>query len=363
MSFATFVKAARNLGNRLQITVNARRGREYIPRRSGFLNIETSSTCNLKCRFCAYIKKQGPKVSMPNELFFDCVEQATELGFDTFDLTPCTGDVFMDPELDSKLEFLDDHPGVRSFQFFTNFTIPSPTDIDRLVRYRKLRVMAVSLYGHDPDSFVAITQSKEKVYRRLVVNLERLLELLDRRHFELQIHFRSTRDVPRGEPSDVLRLLARFRNAGIVVRTSRVYNNWGGYITKDDVRGLGIDITGTESTFKKGACTLLFTHVQVTASGIVNGCACRDVDATLRIGDLNKESLATILSTENPTFLQLVREQQRGDFRPVCRSCDYYKSVYRRRWMNGNDSGALLTLKDYLDDPAARSRVRTEDPS
>ena len=202
MSFATFVKASRDFGNRLQITVNAHRGREYIPRRSGFLNIETSSTCNLKCRFCAYIKKQTPKGSMPNELFFDCVEQATELGFDTFDLTPCTGDVFMDPNLDSKLEFLDDHPGVKSFQFFANFTIPSPTDIDRLVRYRKLRLMAVSVYGHDLESFIAITQSNEKVYRRLVVNLECLLEVLNRRRFDLQIHFRSTRDVPRGEPSD-----------------------------------------------------------------------------------------------------------------------------------------------------------------
>jgi hypothetical protein len=67
------------------------------------------------------------------------------------------------------------------------------------------------------------------------------------------------------------------------------------------------------------------------ATGIVNGCACRDVDATLRIGDINETPLRGILSTRNQAYMQLIEEQQRGEFRPVCRSCDFYKSIYHMR--------------------------------
>ena len=44
--------------------------------------------------------------------------------------------------------------------------------------------------------------------------------------------------------------------------------------------------------YEGGACVRLFTTVQVMATGIVNGCACRDADATLRLGDLNESAAA-----------------------------------------------------------------------
>ena len=33
---------------------------------------------------------------------------------------------------------------------------------------------------------------------------------------------------------------------GVPVRKAHVYNNWGGYVTNEDVRGLAIDVTGEE---------------------------------------------------------------------------------------------------------------------
>ena len=88
------------------------------------ISIETSSVCNLDCRFCAYVKKQSAKVTMAKELFRDCVEQAVAMGFCRAHLTPCTGDVFMDRGLFDKLALLDEHPGIVDYGFFTNFTIP-----------------------------------------------------------------------------------------------------------------------------------------------------------------------------------------------------------------------------------------------
>jgi hypothetical protein len=49
-----------------------------------------------------------------------------------------------------------------------------------------------------------------------------------------------------------------------------------------------IKIIGPDVVHKNGPCVRLFTAIQIMATGIVNGCACRDPDATLRLGDLHQ---------------------------------------------------------------------------
>lgn len=332
MRFRVLATVVRNALVRMEIMLNRMLKREFIPADAAVFHIETSGACNLKCRFCAYEKKAAPKVSMPNELFFDCVEQAIELGHTRFDLTPSTGDVFMDKRVFDKFAYLDAQPRVEQYAFFTNLTIPRPETLERLLQLKKLGQVTVSVYGHDVGSFVAITKSTEQMYRRLVKNLETLLALRDRCRFEIAVGFRSTFDVPEDDASELLRVLRRYREAGIPVRPSHgVYNNWGGYITQADVEGLDMHITSTELTYKFGACVKLFDSVQVMASGVVNACACRDVDATLRIGDAKKERLADIISARNAEYMRIIDEQQAGRFRPICASCDFYKSIYHQR--------------------------------
>ena len=349
MSLETTASKFRNLRNFVILNANYRRQREFIPDPRHMLCIETTSLCNLKCKFCAYSKKQSERVTMANEVFFDYINQATDLGFRQFQLTPCTGDVFMDKNFFAKLEFLEAHDEVASYEFFTNFTLPNADSIERLSRLPKLVSMTVSIYGHDLESFVSITKSTEKVYRRLTENLRTLLALRDQFSQKLSIGFRSYRHLPPTDSCELLQLLDQFRKANVPVRTSRIYNNWGGYITNEDVRGLDMQITEIDSTYKKGACSLLFSQVQVTASGIVNGCACRDVDHTLRIGDLKQQPLRKILSTQNETYMQLINEQQQGQFREICRNCDFYKSIYRLRSGHKPTDPPLLSLPQFRD--------------
>jgi hypothetical protein len=285
---------------------------------------------------------------MSDTLFAKCIAEATAMGFSRFELTPCTGDVFMDRRLLERLAQLDTHPGVRSYEFFTNFTIPRERDIELLLRLEKLRRLTISIYGHDAATFCAITDGSEKLYRRLVHNLGQLHRRLATKKFELEFGWRSTRDVRSAPPSELTEALTRFERAGIDVRRSHsTYNNWGGYVTNADVRGLPIDIRGTDAIYKNGPCALLFTTVQVMATGIVNGCACRDVDATLRIGDLNTQPLDAIITPRNPAYMALIEEQERGAFRPVCRSCDFYKSIYRMRRKYGDSDYVLETLEAF----------------
>jgi MoaA/NifB/PqqE/SkfB family radical SAM enzyme len=331
MNPAVVAKSAKNVLSSLEVNFNRLLGREFVPTQPDMLHIETCSACNLKCLFCAYEKKQSAKIAMKDELFTDLIVQAVDMGYRRFELTPCTGDVFMDHHAFNKFQILEDNPQVTSYQFFTNFTIPKAKDVERLIELKKLSQMTISIYGHDLETFLAITKSTENLYRRLIANLESLFRLLDRKKFLLDFGFRSTRDVPHQPTSEMMKLLERFKAAGIKVRTSNVYSNWGGFISQDDVKGLAIDITGSDKTYKKGACTLLFTSVQVMATGIVNGCGVKDVEASLRIGDLNEKPLHEIISTRNPVYMKLIEDQQNGKFHPVCQNCDYYKSVYHAR--------------------------------
>jgi hypothetical protein len=340
-------KSAKNALSIIETNFNRFAGRELVPVQTKILNIETSSLCNLECVFCAYGKKSSPKVSMKDAFFNNCIEQATAMGYSQFELTPMTGDVFMDRHIFNKLEFLDRHPAVECYHFFTNFTLPDRDDVIRLVGLKKLKNLTVSIYGHDLASFVAITKSTEKVYRRLHDNLQTLLALRSERAFKLDIVIRTTRDAPRQSSSDVMKLVESFRAQGVHTRSSQVYNNWGGYVTQADVQGLAIDVTGTESTYKLGACSLLFTDFQIMATGIVNGCAARDVDASLTIGDLREMPLNKILSPENPIYMRLIEEQQRGEFRAVCKSCDYYKSIYHVRKRQRQDGMKFHSIEAF----------------
>jgi MoaA/NifB/PqqE/SkfB family radical SAM enzyme len=326
---------------------NAWRGREFIPAQRELLCVETSSICNLNCRICGYGKKQSPRLRMPDALFHACIDQAVDMGIQRFQLTPMTGDVFMDPRFMDRLEFLDSHPKVKSYEFFTNFTIPNEARIEHLFGLKKLRQLVVSIYGHDVDSFVAIAQSEPRIYRRLLNNLESLYQRLEQRRFHLEFGLRTVRRISSDSDSDLLRILERFREAGIRTRRSRVYNNWGGLVSNADVEGLDIEITTADAVYKKGVCTMMFTDVQVMATGVVNACACRDVDATLRIGNLKEQPLREIFSRHNQAYMTLVQEQQEGYFRSICRSCDFYKSIYRKRSSNRGQNS--LTLDEFME--------------
>jgi len=330
MKARRLIKSVREARNAAVLNLNFARGREFIPKGPGVLSIETSSYCNLNCCFCAYGKKQSARVSMSDGFFQNCVGQALDMGFRTFDLTPCTGDIFMDRHILNKLAFLDGNPRVKNFGFHTNFTIPKSKDIERLFAFDKLNYIVVSVYGSDLETFLAISRSTKNVYKRFVGNLETLLALVDKRKFDLHFSFHTGRKSLRGVDSEVTRLLGRFRQAGAGMKSAHLmYNNWGGYISQADVQGLPFHINGPGTVYKKGACVRLFTSVQVMATGIVNGCSCRDVDATLRLGDLNEKPLRDIISNRNPLYMALIDEQQRGEFRPVCQSCDFYASIYR----------------------------------
>jgi MoaA/NifB/PqqE/SkfB family radical SAM enzyme len=299
---------------------------DFVPDPRRKLYIETTGVCNLACRFCPYSKKRDGKVTMTMGTFCDVVDQATEMGFREFGLTPLTGEPFMDSGFIEKLRALEARPRVDGYHFYTNFTIPNACDIGELASLTKLQYMHISLYGHDLETFQSITRKPGSAYTRLVRNLETLYETLQASPSRpwIRMSWRTTKDFcDEGDLPELVGAIQQRCNLDVPVTT--VYNNWGGAITESDLEGL--DMVLAPAPVKDAPCALIFYRLIVLADGRVNACACRDVDGTLVIGNVHESPLAWILSTNNPRYAEIIQEQIAHHFRPVCRACDFYQSI------------------------------------
>lgn len=324
------------------------------------LFIEPVSFCNLLCKFCTYPKNLHPRTVMDDGLFRKSIDQASALGIDEVALTPINGDVFMDKNILSRMAYIE-RSAIRSHVFYTNFIGADEPAIVALLAMKKLRYMEISAYGHDLESFCKITGRGEAQYRRLVENLTVLDRLYSRKpdHLRIVVAIRTYRSfsLDRDPGNDLLDIIRRLKLAGVEIGVSSRADNWGGDVTPDDIADIEMDLTEGRHLYRKGPCGLPFDSVQVTATGQVNACACRDPRGTLTIGDLRSEPLSDILSSGNGKWSKIVEDHESGRFNDVCASCGFYQSIHDERRANGPDGAAMIGKDDYISLLAAKDQV------
>lgn len=302
----------------------------YIPNSREHIYIEPSSFCNLNCVFCAYGKKNSPKTNVSLEDFKYRVKQATSIGFSSIGLTPITGDIFMDKGIYKKFDFLENDRDVKDYHFFTNGIIFDQNKIDLLLNYKKLSNLSISIYGHNSEYFVKLSRGSLNEYKRLVKNISYLSTQPKDLIKKVSCNIYTTKEFNlkkiKSNSSELLNSILKLQNY-ININVINSYNNWGGLITQKDVDKSGISIS-SKKIKKIGACSLIFYKIQIMADGTVNACACRDSNATLAIGNINKEKLSYIISNKNKRYMDIIENQQKGLFNEICTSCDYYRSIY-----------------------------------
>ncbi len=323
---------------------------EFIPNPKEHLYIEVSNICNLRCRFCAYSKSLNKKLIMSNEMFYNIINKATKFGYDTFGLTPIVGEVFVDKNFIEKIKFLENHPKVKNYSFFTNFTLVNEQIIDEIFKTRKLKELYISLYGHDLETFLSITKANKKLYNELIKNLNYLLKRCRDINFTLSFGLRTIRSFKslencKGDTCKVVRDIIKITKSHIQILKS--FNTWGGMITLDDVSDIDMVIRDPSKIYKNGACSLIFYKNQVMVDGIVNACACRDINATLKIGNLNVQPFEEIYSIRNKDFIDLIRNQQEGKFNSICTYCDFYRSIYKDYFVYDKYKKKKMSLKNF----------------
>ncbi len=271
---------------------------------------------------------------MSTDFFCNVIDQATAFGHTSFGLTPITGEVFVDRDLLSKLEYMEDHSGVGLYRFYSNYIQTSEDFHDFLSDVKKLHTLTVSIYGHDEESFKKVTGGSQKQYEHLIQNLSGLLDTYQSpdRQYRVNLTVRTEAGFDYDSwDSDIGRLVKTGKSlgTGLSIMTGQ-YDNWGGLVDKKELEDLNItlkdDIDHTRD--KSGPCSIIFYKTIVMADGRINACACRDTDGTLIIGDLNHQRLEEIYSVNNPHYMDLIENQIQNTYDNVCRYCSHHKTIY-----------------------------------
>ena len=286
------------------------------------LILEGTNICNARCAFCAYPQMKRPKTVMSLKVFRDAVDQYLSLGYGEINLTPIAGEPLLDPRLFERLDDLSSRPEVRQFYFYTNLIALNERSTDRLTNYDARFSMLCSLGGLDRPAYRSVMGVDK--FEEVAANIRRLLDAkkLKKSRVGVQINLRVSASRMNGPFWDYLR---RMRDDGLMrLEAMDRFDNWGGKIAQEQVREAGL-IPQTLAP-RQGPCRLLFTGPFILADGRVNACACRDLEASLIVGDLKAESLRDIL--RGPKLEQLVIQHERGRFPDVCRTCTYYQSIY-----------------------------------
>jgi len=308
--------------------------KQFIPNVYESIHIENTNICNLKCKFCAYSKRDFDKIphtSMEYDFFRKIIFQIIDLGYKQIGLTPLTGEIFMDKKIFEKFELLENLNELDGYFFYTNFIPLNEFNLEKIIEFKKLNNLGISIYGHDENSFIKFSDGTKSSYKKIVSNLRHLFHLIQNKNinFNIEISQRTEKDFlienDKSELSLILKKLMKINQ--ITYSKNHSFNNWGGYIKEKDIENLNIKFE-KDKTEKVGACSLIFSRLLIGANGLVNACACRDVDFSLSIGDLKKEKLSSIISLNNKIYKKLIEDQEKNIFPKVCKSCDFYKSIY-----------------------------------
>ncbi|MFI5347946.1 MAG: radical SAM protein [Elusimicrobiota bacterium] len=316
-------------------------GRAAVPNWPYALFIEGTNACSAACVFCAYPQMERPKLSMPMELFKNVVDQYLAMGHGDVDLTPIVGDPFMDEHLFERLDDLRARPGVERYHFYTNAILMDEPAVARLSGHGARLQIYCSFGGFDRAAYRRIMGVDK--FDAAAANIRRLVDrkISDGSEIRIQIELRSPESDRKGEFWDYLR--RRQAEGAVHLAAADGYDNWGGRIAETRLRASGLDAKALRA--RRGPCHRLLGGPMILADGRVNACPCRDVEATLVIGDLKNQPLKEILS--GPAFKALVDRQAAGDFPEACKDCTHYEPGYpdwqrRHGWRMQAAAASLL---------------------
>ena len=292
------------------------------------LYLEGTNICNARCVFCAYPQMERAKATMPVAHFKKVVDEHLALGWTEVDLTPIVGDPFVDKHLFERLDYLASRREVTRFHFYTNAILISPEDAERLLGYDERLWVFCSFGGFDRETY-RVVMGVDK-FDEAVAAIRRLIDGKERSgsRIRVQVNLR----VPPGSEAGPFWDYLREKRANGLVKVDGVadFDNWGGMIKDEDLRAARL--VPKPPPVHRGPCRRLVTGPTILVDGRVNACACRDVEATLIIGDTKTQSLGSLL--DGPALQGLLARHERGDFPEICRTCTRYEPIYPA-WMTG----------------------------
>lgn len=296
--------------------------RELVSNRPLYLGVETVTTCNARCVFCAYPASSRPHTVMTPELWSKVLADYAVAGGGALSLTPLTGDVLLDPFLPDRLCEARRYRAIGRISFYTNG-----------ISWKRFDAAARVVILHNADRILFSVGGLDAIaYREMfgVDMFERVkaaildaVALKRRTQAACQIVVQLRCAAGRLVVLSDVRLDA-FRNSGVdAIAIDDTFHNWGGSLDPSSLPPGAL--SRPNQTTKNAPCYVFYTAPMVLADGRVTVCGCANPDGReLVLGSIREESLGEIWN--NRAYRRFRDTFYRGSPPSLCRNCTYYQN-------------------------------------
>lgn len=276
--------------------------------------IEPTSFCNLNCKFCiSNIRKN--KGTMSNIFFEDLCSQAVELGIHTIDISPFTGEIFMDPNILNKMEILE-RSLIKEWCFFTNLTLMNKEIFSHISKFKKLKSISVSINGEDFESFKLLTNGNINHYNNILDNINYLFEF---KNYEIHLYLKLLNLDFRSKWYKKKLTAQIFRKIHQIEYITQQFklDDWDNSILKRNL-GETLKICNDEDINLNLKCHVLDRKHSIHWNGDFHVCGCRDNRRKTFVGNLKNMSLFDVYNSEEINRIK-------KDWKRICRECYHHR--------------------------------------
>ncbi len=276
---------------------------EYSEERPLDINIETTTICPMKCKFCCNRIYNRDREVMSVEMFNSIVEKyISEFGGGTLGISAMHSDFMSDPLLLERLEVIKKYKD----KLWVHSTTPLIaaarfTDEELLSIISNMDFIEVSVEGYDKETYQNMCGVNG--FEVLIAQLKRVKRLIDENNLKVSVDvaFR-TYDRKGLIASDVYKeLTSTFNNGGIIDN----FFSWFGSIKLEDLpQGATLNIS--DNSDKVEDCVVPYATLAVQTNGNVVGCGCIDWLETYIIGNVNDSTLTDIWKSERANSFRRV---------------------------------------------------------
>lgn len=282
--------------------------------------VELTNICNASCSFCGYRFQKRKKGFIDINTFRKAIDDYCDIGGGDLSLTPTVGEPLNDKGLIDKIRYARSKKKIGTIWFYSNLIPLLQFDIDEFLT-SGLSCLKISTCIKDRDTYKNIykVDCYDEVLENIILLCERNEQLCN--PVEIKLYLRIPKPFSEVKRSrDYIAISKYFKDKDVVFLDDS-YDSWGGKIKEEDLP-YGNKFYKISYDNDKEPCYELFRRVNILCDGNVNVCVCRDLDAALKIGNINEENILDIWKGKE--LIKLRKDWICGSIPKICNECQRY---------------------------------------
>ena len=317
---------------------------KYPPDR---LQIQVTNVCNADCTFCGYQFLEDEKGYLEDSHFYSCVDQFVAMGGRHIDFTPVVGDLLVDKQIFTKLNYATKEKKVPIVRFYTNGILLSRKAYPQQLLDAGPTEVVFSLPGFERELYERVYRNRS--YKSMMRGVSAFMKLNAEAGFPIRVKFALKPDIPFDEAvhtEDFKTMIEPWLERMDYLVHVKDLDNWGGALKPEHLTGNMTMVEAIPVSEKTKPC--YFTYfLSLMVDGHIRLCGCRFNDGTeyddLVIGHIDETPLLELWDGANA---RRVREDfTRGKMASVCRTCSHYGPY------SGKER-AEFTIQEFIDQHA-----------